>query len=143
MSALDIRDVFPQKVICDPNSGCWIWVGRLDSHGYGAFGRCSKAHRESYRLTVGEPPKGLELDHLCRVRCCVNPDHLEPVTHRENIIRGIAPARASAFQRSKTHCKHGHPYSLQNTYVDPRGFRNCRTCLARSAKAQSKGVPCQ
>lgn len=102
-----------------PN-GCWLWTGRLFSNGYGCFmlkGRSLLAHRVAFEWQ-GDIPEGLHLDHLCRVRACVNPAHLEPVTIQEN------NRRASA---AKTHCPYGHPYNESNTYVW-RGGRYCRTC---------------
>jgi hypothetical protein len=122
----------------EPNSGCWIWTGYLNK-GYGhvvrgGYGRGPiqrwRVHRLSYETACGPIPVGLELDHLCRVRCCVNPDHLEPVTRLENIRRG----EAGSNNRSKTHCPKGHPYSEENTVLYSRG-RECRTCRSRSAEA--------
>lgn len=81
------------RVMPVPESGCWIWTGELNRNGYGRvwrLGRRVMAHRAMYELLVGPIPEGLVLDHLCRVRCCVNPKHLEPVTVRENTIRGEA-----------------------------------------------------
>lgn len=113
---------------------CWIWVGAItqanakSSGGYGLYsfkGKLELAHRFAYKLLVGEIPKGLTLDHLCRVRNCVNPEHLEPVTIRENTLRGdTIPARNA----KKTHCKYGHPFSLENTLLLSRGERVCKTC---------------
>jgi hypothetical protein len=74
---------------------------------------------------MGAVPEGLELDHLCRVRGCVNPKHLEPVTHRENLMRGES---WSAVNARKTHCPEGHPYDETNTYIDGKGRRRCREC---------------
>lgn len=103
---------------------CWEWQGRLDPRGYGRYaGRL--AHRISYELLRGPIPSGLELDHLCRVRNCVNPDHLEPVTHRENTLRSTSP---SAINATKSACPSGHPYDAENTYISPGGDRHCRAC---------------
>lgn len=84
----------------------------------------AKAHRVAFELIRGCIPNGLVLDHLCRNRGCVNPDHLEPVTFRENIMRGVG---YTAQQARKTHCRHGHEFTVENTYVW-RGGRICRTC---------------
>lgn len=79
------------------------------------------AHRVAYEEIMGPVPEGLELDHLCRTRSCVNPSHLEPVTHRENMNRG------DVATRRKTHCPKGHPYDEENTGIY-NGYRNCRAC---------------
>lgn len=97
--------------------GCWLWNGRLNASGYGVFHQ-TPAHRLVYELLVGPIPDGLVLDHLCRVRHCVNPDHLEPITQEENMRR----ARL-------TSCRRGHPLSDDNVYVTPStGSRTCLTC---------------
>ncbi|MEU5477448.1 HNH endonuclease [Streptomyces mirabilis] len=106
--------------------GCWVWLGGRAGTGYGQFrwqGRDWPAHRVVYEFFIAEIPDGLDLDHLCRVRHCVNPWHMDPVTRRVNIIRGDAPK----LKRAKTHCPRGHPYSDVNTYVY-RGRRSCRAC---------------
>lgn len=109
---------------------CWLWTGALYSNGYGHFrvqlhsGLSPLAHRWAYMQLVGLIPEGLELDHLCRVRNCVNPAHLEPVIHRENQRRGEG---ACAIHARKTHCPQGHPYDETNTSVSG-GKRYCRTC---------------
>lgn len=109
-------------------NGCWAWLGAFDPHGYGKMwdGRTNvRAHRLMYELHVGEIPNGLVIDHLCRNTACVNPSHLEPVTIRENTLRGFGPASINA---RKTKCKNGHDFSIENTYVNPQGRRTCRTC---------------
>lgn len=119
---------FWNKVDLTAPNGCWMWTAAIDRHGYGKFwlgGRTVRAHRFSYESLVGPIPGGLELDHLCRVRACVNPTHLEPVTHRENTLRGDT---LTARHAAKTHCLRGHPYDEANTYVTPDGRRNCRAC---------------
>jgi hypothetical protein len=109
-------------------SGCWLWAGTLNRGGYGSFkidGKTHAMHRLLYEEFRGPIPAGLELDHLCRVRHCVNPQHLEPVTRRENCLRGTSFA---AINAAKEACKHGHPYSGDNLYVDGEGRRFCREC---------------
>jgi hypothetical protein len=109
---------------------CWLWVGGFDCDGYGKFGT-EGAHRVAYRIAKGEFPPGFVTDHLCRVIACVNPDHLEAVTQRVNILRGRG---ISAVNARKTHCIFGHEFTPENTYVHPvRGGRSCRRCLTSKA----------
>lgn len=120
----------------EPNSGCWLWIRSGTGHNdnYGKIrikGRELKAHRVSYELLRGPIPPGLTLDHLCRTTRCVNPDHLEIVTLRENILRGSSQ---SAVNFRKTACKHGHQFTPENTYLRRDGKRDCRTCLANTRK---------
>lgn len=124
----------------EKTEGCWLWTASQDN-GYGNFWsgtRQMRAHRWSYERLIGPVPDGLELDHLCRVRHCVNPDHLEPVTHRENSRRGVVGWNNA----SKTHCPQGHPYDERNTrYRGPDG-RSCRICQGnanRRYKAKQRG----
>lgn len=115
----------------EPNSGCWLWTGTINDSGYGRFNvsdRRERAHRLLYEYLKGPIPEGLILDHLCRVRSCVNPDHLEPVTQGENVRRGMAGATQRARQLAKTHCPHGHDYTPENTSYNWRGARVCRAC---------------
>lgn len=121
-------DRFWTKV--DETATCWLWTGALDSHGYGsiAMGGERSAHRLAWKLLRGPIPDGLTIDHLCRVRRCVNPSHLEPVTMRVNTLRGNA---ASAINATRTVCVNGHPFDETNTRVR-RGrwgdVRDCRAC---------------
>lgn len=124
-------------------SGCWNWSPISRADGYGAYytgnRRMSLAHRVAYAAIRGEIPAGLQIDHLCRNRSCVNPDHLEPVSHRENIIRGVSP---SAVNGSKDHCKRGHALTPENVHeYHRRGgvTRVCRACMRiNSAIARKK-----
>lgn len=115
---------------------CWLWMGGCTPEGYGMF-KAEKqmgAHRYAYELLVGPIPPGLQLDHLCRVPRCVNPDHLEPVTNRENSLRGTSPLAQNA---RKSHCPQGHPYDEENTYHYD-GERHCRECGRIRNRAQKE-----
>jgi hypothetical protein len=125
----------------EPNSGCFIWMGYVHPCGYGmtlvrnADGSLTRyAHKAAYEYFVGPVPPGLEIDHLCRVRCCVNPDHLEPVTHSENVRRGVGPMLNVIRGRLKTHCKRGHLLSGANVYIKNGKHRICKTCKKIWAK---------
>ncbi len=118
-----IRD---HSVIAD--NGCWVWTGGKARGGYGKTthnGKCGVAHRFVYEEMVGPVPAGLQLDHLCRNPACINPAHLEPVTPKENLMRGNTLQKANA---AKTHCPQGHEYTHENTYRHADGRRVCIAC---------------
>lgn len=132
----ETRDRFWAKVT--PTGFCWNWDGWRKASGYGGFsavGRNFPAHRMSYALLVGDADPLLDLDHLCRNRACVNPDHLEPVTRKQNLARGTGHG-------SETECPSGHPYTPENVYLDAGG-RKCRTCVLIRAKARYRGSRAQ
>lgn len=114
-----------ERISIDP-AGCWLWQGYVRPDGYAAYGKPRRfAHRLAFEAFRGPVPEGLELDHLCRVRSCVNPAHLEAVTHRENLSRGPStnwiPARTGA-------CLRGHRRTEGTSYRTPAGAVQCRIC---------------
>lgn len=138
MNFLDERlpQRFWDKVTPCPMSGCWLWFG-YTAHGYGRVSldlKPQQAHRVAYEALVGTIPDGLHIDHRCRVRCCVNPAHLEPVTSAENTRRG----EAGINNARKTHCPQGHAYEGDNLFFMANEFRGgksraCRLCKRTSA----------
>lgn len=133
MSALPAS--FVSRFRVDESTGCWLWQGARTEDGYGRYRHEGapqrRAHRFAYETAVGPIPAGLVLDHLCRTPSCVNPDHLEPVTTRENTLRGVS---AAAQLAAASECKRGHPLVGDNLILERRpnrsiGFqRRCRTC---------------
>ena|SRR6185312_12384546 len=144
---------FEESYIPEPNSGCWLWLRHVNGWGYGsctwveASGRRTRtAHLASWLLYRGFVSKRDRVDHKCRVRCCVNPDHLEPVSHRENILRGTSPWGGRLVK--KTRCPRGHEYNTENTILNRmphNGFytRACRICKKENARLryQAKRKP--
>lgn len=113
-------------------TACIVWQGYKNKDGYGRLtvnNRQVLAHRHFYTLAVGEIPKGLTLDHLCNNPSCINPKHLEPVTLRENLLRG-----RTGKNLLKTHCPRGHPYNNENTYLYKEKWRRCRACMKVATK---------
>lgn len=138
-----------KKIMPVPFSGCWLWIGANRTQGYGGVwyeGRVCRAHIVVFRLVnqISIIP-GYELDHLCRVPACVNPDHLEIVTSRINTLRGFAP---TAINARKTHCPRGHAFTPDNlmSYEIKKGERRCRICTTawfrrrRKRKAMEREV---
>lgn len=136
-----LEERFWSKVNKNGPLGCWVWTASLDLNGYGQFivmrgsrGYPRLSHRVAWELLQGPIPNGLVIDHLCRNRACVRPDHLQPVTNKENILRGVS---ISAISARKTHCIRGHEFNEENTYRPKRGGRMCRAC-ARIRRAERK-----
>jgi len=142
---MDLKDYLRSRSIPEPNTGCWLWLGVLNHHGYGmatlqvdGLKRTFRAHRLSFEAFTGSKiPSGLGIDHLCRVRCCINPEHLEPVTAQENTNRGVTAEvnRAMRLGARQTHCKRGHEFTPETTYVNG-SHRHCLICSR--AMAQSR-----
>lgn len=131
------RNVTPEFVArdCGYLTLCWIWQHNVSSYGYARKWsgiRIERAHRVYYERAYGPIPQDLVLDHLCRQRDCVNPEHLEAVTNRENVVvRGSGP---SAINARRTHCANGHPFDEENTIFRPNGRRRCRECSRTEAR---------
>src|SRR6266702_1072026 len=122
------QEIFWSRV--EKTETCWLWRGNQSVDGYPRFkfeGRPQNAHRLAYTWLIGPIPAGLQIDHLCRVKICVNPAHLEPVTSGENTHR--IPGHPAVLNAAKTHCPRGHEYDLLNTYF-ANGRRFCRACRA-------------
>jgi hypothetical protein len=124
------------KISPEPNSGCWLWEGAANPDGYGRvkIGRDLRlAHRAAYQTDVGPIPAGMQVDHLCRVCCCCNPDHLEAVTPKENMRRAL-PFRSDYSAPKSNFCRWGHDLRVSGTYAHPHGFTVCRQCKRTANK---------
>jgi hypothetical protein len=133
-----LEELFWSRV--NKTDSCWLWTGSIRGKGYGqtlrSNGSRSYAHRFSYELVNGPIPEGLCVDHICRVRLCVNPAHLQAVTLKENLLRGISRSAANA---RKTLCVRGHPLSGPTMRITPRGTRECVICTGiRNAIASAR-----
>lgn len=125
-----LEERLASKIRLAPTSDCWLWCGTISARGYGYIciaGKSRLAHRVSYELFYGLIPVGLEIDHICRVRNCINPKHLRTVTHNQNMM---ADGSLNIFKRLKeqTHCIHGHLFSVENTRIKKNGGRICKEC---------------
>lgn len=132
-AARPVADRFSEKIAAADENGCVRWLAGTNGAGYGFLrlspregSRRMYAHRWFYEHYVGPIPDGAHLDHLCRNTLCVNPAHLEPVSQRTNVLRGISPCAENA---AKTACKRGHELAGANLYINPSsGYRQCREC---------------
>jgi hypothetical protein len=145
-----LRERLYSRLVPDPETGCLLWTGHIAENGYGKTSigsrtdgtrRTQYVHIIAWELDNGPVPPGLTLDHVkargCRYRHCANVTHLEPVTMRENLMRGNTP---SAVNAAKTHCDSGHEFTEANTRVDRTGWRACRACAAVRAR-EARATP--
>jgi len=141
---METIDRFWAKV--NKTDSCWLWTGYCNPKGYGRFTENYNpifAHRWSYEKFIGPIPEGLVIDHLCEVKNCVNPEHLEPVTNKINLNRGKVGQKNAARHRSKTHCRNGHEYTEENTAYWNRKSRGVltRKCLICYNNTQERFRP--
>ena len=130
-----LAERFENKYVVHPENGCWLWAGYVQGNGYGKIQRgganhVTFAHRVAYESHKGPIPEGLQIDHVCRNRACVNPAHLRAVAQEANKACGERPMR--------THCNHGHEFSQANTSWH-HGYRRCKTCHREQESARKRG----
>lgn len=128
---------FTANIHYEPMTGCWLWGGARFRNGYGRtwhLGKSVLAHRRSYEIHIGPIPDGMTLDHRCSNKACVNPDHLHPVTARENQMLHL-----DRVNGDRKLCPHGHVFTPSNTYTDRLGGRHCRACNRAAAKRCKDG----
>lgn len=133
----DLSRVAIDTAVEDRENGCWLWLRALDRDGYGKVTvdyLTKRAHRVVYELLVGPIPEGLVTDHVCRVRRCVNPAHIELVTRGENTRRGSAPSVSRERLLAETHCRNGHEFTPENMWVRRGKWRVCKTCASARRK---------
>jgi hypothetical protein len=138
---MSLQDRFWEKVSGGDVATCWVWTGATQTNGYGSFctgnGKSVLAHRFSYEYLRAGIPSGLQIDHLCRTRSCVNPWHMEPVTNRVNVLRSTNFAAVNAALEA---CRRGHLFTEENTRIQRQGNRrHCRTC-ARDRKLRESAA---
>lgn len=141
----ECREITINRVIDNiefADSGCWNWLRRDNGSGYGMItlhGRQRIVHRLFYQILNGQIPDYLVVDHLCRNRRCVNPDHLDPTTQKENVRRGETGQKTAAWRKSWTHCVNGHEFTEENTLNHKRkNDRVYRVCLACAREKNRK-----
>lgn len=147
----ELPESFLERVHKVELTGCWLWTGYVNKNsGYGMWSywvggntRTEYAHRFAYTILVGPIPDGLVLDHRCYVKTCVNPDHLEAVTQKENLLRRRTGNGGAEFQRRKTHCAKGHPYSGENLTLLANGKRGCKACARERMREKRAEIPRQ
>lgn len=140
----DLRQRFERKIIGEPNTGCWLWLGALDACGYGRIavsGKNQTAHRVSWEMAFGQIPAGLHVLHKCDVRCCVNPSHLFVGSHRENMQDAQRKGKMGNRWASRVTCKRGHAYSdkMKVHRNRPRPTRFCVECSNLVRRKSFKG----
>ena len=136
---MNINERFDKKWVHEPNTGCHIWTAGMTVGGYAEFrvdGKGMKGHRFAYEAARGPIPAGLYLDHICRVRACVNANHLRAVTPRQNVLFNSLSIQAANFR--KTHCKRGHEFTPENTMKRGLRRRGCRVCHRADTKTANR-----
>lgn len=141
---MNAQEKLDKYSVPEPNSGCVLWLGTTNPKGYGRVyhqGRTHNAHRLAWETKQGPIPEGLTVDHLCRVRSCVNIGHMEIVPNRINVLRGVG---LTAINASKAICKRGHDFTPENThrrndkYQSSRDCRACRRIVDRRRRAKER-----